>query len=149
MEVTQSNARFNALDTLTVLHSVKIPADFGYAGIKTMGRPISVLAHLKKSIVQVKAETNCLAHALIIAIAKATKDQNYKAYMQGQKIYPKLDQLLAATGISLDNGGGIPELERFQDHFRHYNIVVYTGLKCDEIMFEGRVETAERQPAVR
>ena len=144
-KVTQSNARFNALDTLTVvLHSVKMPADFGYAGIKTMGRPISVLAHLKKSIVQVKAETNCLAHALIIAIAKATKDPNYKAYVQGRKIYPKVAQLLAVTGISLDNGGGIPELERFQDHFRHYKIVVYTGLHGDEIMYEGRVEATER-----
>ena len=144
-EVTQSNARFNALDTLTVvLHSVKMPAGFGCAGIKTMGRPISVLARLMKSIVQIKAETNCLAHALIIAIAKVTKDPNYKSYMQGRKIYPKVDQLLAATGISLDNCGGIPELERFHDRFRHYKIVVYTGLKCDEILFEGLLETAER-----
>ena len=63
--------------------------------------------------------------------------------MHGRKIYPKVDQLLATTGISLDNGGGIPELERFQDHFRHYKIVVYTGLHCDKIMFEGRVEAAE------
>ena len=79
-EITQLNARFNAIDTLTVvLHSVKMPAGFGYAGIKTMGRPISLLAHLKKSIVQVNSENNCLAHAVIIAIAKVTKDPNYKA----------------------------------------------------------------------
>ena len=72
-KVTQSNARFNALDTLTVvLHSVRIPIGFGLPGdgIKTMGRPISVIVHLKKSIVQVKTETNTLAHALIIAIVK-------------------------------------------------------------------------------
>ena len=105
----------------------------GY-GIKTMRRPILVMAHLKKSIVQVKAETNCLAHALIIAIAKVTKDPNYKTYMEGRKLYPRFDQLLAATGISLDSGGGIHELERFQDQLRHYKIVVYTGLNCDEIV---------------
>ena len=64
--------------------------------------------------------------------------------MQGRKIYPKVDQLLATTGISLDKGGGIPELERFQDHFRHHKFVVYTGLHCNEIMFEGCVEAAER-----
>ena len=63
---------------------------------------------------------------------------------KGWKIYPKVEQLLATKGISLDNGGDIPELERFQDHFRHYKIVVYTGLNCDEIMFEGRVESFER-----
>ena len=51
---------------------------------------------------------------------------------------------MAAKGISLDNGGKIPELERFQDHFRHYKIVVYTGLNCDDIMFEGRVDAVER-----
>ncbi len=55
---------------------------------------------------------------------------------------PKVDQLLVTTGISCDNGGGIPEC--FQDHFRQYKIVVYTGLNCDEIMFEGHVETSER-----
>ena len=145
-EVIQSNARFHALDTLTVVvHSVRMPVGFVLQGngIKTMGRPIFIVAHLNKSIVQVKSETNCVAHALIIAIAILTKDPNYKAYIQGRKIYPKVDQLLAATGISLGNGGGIPELERFQDHFRHCEIFVYTGLNCDEIMFEGRVEATE------
>ena len=37
------------------------------------------MAHLKKSTVQVKSETNCLAQALVISSAKATKDPNYKA----------------------------------------------------------------------
>ena len=60
------------------------------------------------------------------------------------EIYPKVVQLVAVTGMSLENGGGIPELERFQDHFGHYKIVVYTGLHFDEIMFERRVEAAER-----
>ncbi len=71
-EVTQSNSRFNALDTLTVvLHSVNIPVGFGshVDGIKSKGRPLSVMAHLKNSIIRVKTETNCLAHALTIAIA--------------------------------------------------------------------------------
>ena len=51
------------------------------------------MAHLKKSIVQVKSETNCLADALIIAIAKVTNDPNYAAYRKGRKIYPKVEQL--------------------------------------------------------
>ena len=109
-----------------------------------MGRPISVMARLNKGIVQVKSETNSLVHAPFIAIAKQTNDHNYKAYRQRQKIYPKVDQLLTATGISLDNGGGIPEIERFQEHLRHYKIVVYTRLNCYEIKFEGRVESTEK-----
>ena len=55
-----------------------------------MGRPLSVKTLLKKSIVQVKSERNFLAHALI-AIAKLTNDPNYKANIQGRKIYPKVD----------------------------------------------------------
>ena len=100
------------------------------------------MAHLKTNIVEVKTETNCLAHALIIAIAKLTNDIDYKAYRQGRKIYHKVDRLNATTEISLDSGG-ITEPECFQDDFRQYKIVVYTGLNCEEIKFEGRVETSE------
>jgi len=50
--VSQSNSRFNALDTLVVnVHSVKMPVGYG-GGIKTMGRPVSVLEHLKETITQ-------------------------------------------------------------------------------------------------
>ena len=59
-------------------------------------------------------------------------------------MYPEVDQLLGTKGISLDNGGRIPEHESFQDHFRQYNFVVYTGLNCDKIMFVGPVESTER-----
>ncbi len=122
-----------------------MPVGFGLRsdGIKIMGRALSVMAHLKNSIVEVKTETNYLAHALIITIAKLPNDPDYKAYIQGRKMYPKVDQLLATTGITLDNGEGNPEREWFQDNFRQYKIVVYTGLNCDEIIFEGRVETSE------
>jgi len=70
-KVSQSKARFNALDTLVVtVHFVTMPMGYGKHAIKSMGRPLSVMAHLKSSIVEVKAEENCLAHALIIAIAR-------------------------------------------------------------------------------
>ena len=38
--------------------------------------------------------------------------------------YPVVQNLLDTTGINLDNGAGIPELIRFQEHFREYEIVV-------------------------
>ena len=45
--VSQSNSRFNVLDTLIVnVHSIKTPVRIG--GMKTMGRPVPVMAHLKK-----------------------------------------------------------------------------------------------------
>jgi hypothetical protein len=83
-----------------------------------MGRQIDNLAHLKRSIVRVNADENCLAHALVIAIAKVENNPNYNSYRRGYKIRPVVRQLLEKTGIDLSKGGGIPELERFQDHFR-------------------------------
>ena len=75
-KVAQSNARYNALDRLIVLmHEVKMPVGFGKNAIKSMGRPISVMAHVKHSTVEFKSDTNCLAHTLIIAIARLTKIQ--------------------------------------------------------------------------
>jgi len=93
-KVSQSNARFNALDTLVVtVHSVTMPAGFG-RGIKTKGRPLSVMAQLKRSIVEVKTVENCLAHAIIFAIARLENDANNKAYRQGRKIRPVVKALL-------------------------------------------------------
>ena len=70
-KVAQSNARFNALDTLVMtVHFVRMPIGHGGDGIATKSKPLELMARLKSSIVQVKAESNCLAHALIIAKQK-------------------------------------------------------------------------------
>ena len=48
-KVSQSNSRFNALDTLVVnVNSVRMPSGFGKRALKSMGRPLSIMAHLKK-----------------------------------------------------------------------------------------------------
>ena len=108
-KVSQANSRFNALDTLVVrVHSVKMPAGFGLVALKSRGRPLSVMAHLKKSIVELMAEENCLAHALLIAIARVDNDANYKAYCQCRKISPVVQALVKETSIDLTNGGGSP-----------------------------------------
>jgi hypothetical protein len=85
-----------------------------------------------------------LAHALIISIARLTKDPNCNSYRRGYKIRVEVDRLLAATGIDLTNGAGIPELTRFQEHFKEYRIVVFAGLNCENIMFDGQVESENR-----
>jgi hypothetical protein len=66
-------------DTLTFgLHSVKIPVGFGYFQT-SKEKPMSVLPHLKRNEVGVNAEENCLAHALLIAVARVTKNPDYTA----------------------------------------------------------------------
>jgi len=86
------------------VNCVKMPLGFGY-GIKTKGSPLSVMAHSKQSIVEVKADNNCLAHALIIANAKVDNDANYKAFRQGRKILPVVRGLLETTSIDLASCG--------------------------------------------
>ena len=143
-KVAQSNARYNAMDRLIVgIHSVKMPVAFGKA-VKYNGRPLSVMAHVKHSIINVKAKTGCLAHAVIIAIARLTRDPNYDSYRDDRKIRPEVQHLLQSTGISLENGGGIREIQQFQDHFSEYKIIVYCGLNCEDIIFEGRVTSEKR-----
>jgi hypothetical protein len=102
------------------------------------------MAHIKTSIIEVKAETNCLSHALVISKVKATNDTNYNSYRRGYKIRPAVQNLLPSTGIDLSQGAGIAETERFQDHFGEYKIVVYEGLTCENIMYEGRVDSPTR-----
>jgi len=80
-----------------------------------------------------------LAHALIIAKAKVDGDSNYESYLRGYKLRPVVDRLLETTGIDLSRGGGVPELMRFQEHFKEYRIVVFGGLNCEDIYFDRQV----------
>jgi hypothetical protein len=63
-KVVHSNSSVNALNKLViVVHSVRMPIGFGGDGTKSKDRPPAVMVHLKRSIVEVKAENNCLARA--------------------------------------------------------------------------------------
>ena len=82
-KVIQSNARFALTDRLEVhLDHVRMPA--GNGRVKTKGRYLDVLSAIKKSIVKVKAAFLCLAHALIIAMAKVNGDSKYDSYKHGK-----------------------------------------------------------------
>jgi len=120
-----------------------MPVGFGKS-VRSKCRPLAEMVHLKRSIIEVKAKSECLAHALIIAIARITKDPIFIAYRRGYKILQKVRDLLQTTGIDQQHGGGIPELQRFQDHFSEYRIVVYGGLKCRDIIFDGQVTSEKR-----
>ena len=72
-------------------------------------------------------------------------DHKYISYRQGRRtILPVVQRLLETTGIDLQKGGGIAEILRFQDHYTEYKIVVYRGLNCDDIIFEGQVTSEKR-----
>ena len=85
-----------------------------------------------------------MVHALVIAKSKVDGDLNYTSYRRGCKIRPVVDRLLETTGIDLLRVGGVPELMRFQEHFKEHRIVVYGGLDCGDITFDGQVEFEKR-----
>jgi hypothetical protein len=67
------------MDKLVIeVHSVKMPVGFGR--LKTKGRPFKELICGKRSVVEVKAEENCLAHAIVLAIAKLNNHPNYESF---------------------------------------------------------------------
>jgi hypothetical protein len=77
---------------INLMHSVKMSVGFGGDGLKTKGRQVDTLAHLKRSVVRVDADKYCLAHALVNAFAKVENDENYKAYNQVRKIRPTVNR---------------------------------------------------------
>ena len=89
------------------VHSVRMPMGLGKRRMKRMSRPLSVMAHLKRSVVEVNVSENCLSHAIIISIAKVENYLNYKAYVQGRKIRPDVQKLLTETGLEVSEDAGI------------------------------------------
>ena len=101
---------------------------FGKRAIKSRRRPLLVM---QASVVEVKASENCLAHAIIILIAQAENNPNYKAYRKDRKIRSVVQNMLAKTGDVLSGGVGIPELIKVIEHFQEYKINVYQVLACE------------------
>jgi hypothetical protein len=73
-----------------------------------------------------------------------SQDPNYISYRKGRKIKPRVDEIITASGVDLTNGGGIPELETLQKYLSDYRIVVYSGLRCENIIFDGHTNSEKR-----
>ena len=91
-----------------------MPAGNGRTAEKTKGRSIDVMSAIKKNIVVVKAGYLCLAHSLIIAIARVNGDPKYKSYRNGYGLKQPVEDLLNASGINLTNGGFLMNLNSFK-----------------------------------
>ncbi len=90
-----------------------------------------------KSIVVVKAAILCLAHALIIAMARVNDDPRCQSYEDGYLLDQPVDELLKAFGVDLSNGGGLEEHQHFQDYLSDCKIIVYDGLSPDRLILTG------------
>jgi hypothetical protein len=98
---------------------------------KTKELSLNVFSAIKRSVVVVKAAVLCLAHALIIAMARVNGDLMYASYRHGYGSKEPVQDLLNAPGVDLSNGGGFRELEHFQEYLSDYKIIVFDGLHPD------------------
>ena len=137
-KVVPSNARFGPSDRHEVnLDHVRMPAGNGRTVEKTKGRFLNVLSAIRKSIVVVKAKFLCLAHALIIVMARVICDPKYASYRERYGLKKPVENLLSASSVQLTNGGCLKELEQFQKYLSGYKIIVYDGLSPDRVIFSG------------
>ena len=114
-KVIQNNATFGLSDRLEVhLDHVRMPV--GNGGVKTEGRFLAILSAIKTSIVVVKAAFLCLAHALVIAMAKVNSDSKNELYRHGKALKKLVEELLKVSGVDLSNGGDLEELQQFQEY---------------------------------
>jgi hypothetical protein len=95
-----------------------MPVGNGNGGVKTKGRSLDVLSAIKRSIVVVKAAFLCLAHALVIAIARVNSDPKYASYRNGYGLKNPVEELFKVSGVDLSNGGGLEELQQFKTTFQ-------------------------------
>ena len=124
-KVIQSNARFGLSDHLEVhLDHVRMPVGNGKTAEKSKGRSLDLLSAIKKSIVKVKAALNCLAYALIVAMARVIGDPKYQSYRDGRGLKKPVENLLKASGVELCNGGGFRNFGSIKTTFRTTKIFV-------------------------
>ena len=122
-KVFQSNDRFGQIDRLAVhLDHVRMSAGKGREKMKR--RSLDLLSATKRSIVVVKAALLCLAHVLIIAMARVNDDPKYKSYKNGSGLKERVEEFLMASGADLSNGGCLEELQNLQEYVSDYKIVV-------------------------
>ena len=142
-KVIQSNAEFALTNRLEV-HMDHVRMPIGNGREKTKGRSFDLLSAIKKSIVIVQAAFLCLAHALIIDMARVNNDPKYASYRDGYALHKPIEELLNASGVDLFNGGGFEELQQFQQYLSDYKIIVFDGLYPNMVMFSGNSISAKK-----
>jgi hypothetical protein len=68
-------------------------------------------------------------------MAQVNGDPKYKSYRNGYGIDGPVEEHLKNSAVDLSDGGGLEELEQFQDHLSDYQIIGYDGLSPDRLIF--------------
>ena len=140
--VIQSNRDFRLNDTVTVdIIHVEAPQGSGRSKRTTLN--IREHLHKKGSVVTIKNNDNlCLAHALVVAIAKIEKDPRYKLLTNsGKRAQEKKARELHEAANVPFGPCGIPEVEMFQKYLTNYEINIVSGNHNSSIIYPPKPST--------
>ncbi|KAK4883382.1 hypothetical protein RN001_006701 [Aquatica leii] len=137
-KIMQSNAQFFAHDVLTMqMDKVRLPLG---CGRKTMsGMPFDEFSIRKKGIITVvNNDKDCLAYALVLAIAYKTRDPEFNNMVLNKSIlHTRVQNLCIESEVNLSQGGSYREIQKLQNYLTGYTIVVYNSRRGETTYFEG------------
>ncbi|XP_072161912.1 uncharacterized protein [Bemisia tabaci] len=149
-KVLNSNENFLLAGRVNVKFTVlKMPIDRGnnritQARIKSL--TLERLLNRKHACINIRNNDNCcLARALMLTIAHVDQFDgpaaraHYRAIKQHNRPYQTWHamELCRGADVNLCNGGGIPEIRKFQDFLLDYTITVWSHRAGRETLFEG------------
>ncbi|KAK5650288.1 hypothetical protein RI129_001317 [Pyrocoelia pectoralis] len=139
-KVMQSNASFFSSDLL-VLNVDRVTIPVGYGRKNLTGLKFEDFCRAKRQgiiVVPASNDNNCLARALILAIAFRNNDPMRSSMETGCPLLQRRAMQLCQSGsVDLSQGGSYQHIQSFQNHLASYTIVVYNSRVGDSVYFEG------------
>ena len=141
--VIQSNQDFRLNDTVTVdIIHVEAPQGSGRSKRTTLN--IREYLHKKGSVITINNNDDnlCLAHALVVAVARIEKDPNYKTLIKPKSGTQQMKAMDLHHAANVPFGPcGLPEVDLFQKHLTNYEINIVSANHNDSIMYPPRPST--------
>jgi hypothetical protein len=138
-KVIQSNEKFG-LDEITITRHHVANNKGGHVDKKKFALLDSNMYALhKRSCIRIINDGNdCLAHALVVAIARIESSKKAAILRESKnKRQEAADKLCRDANVDLSNGGGRLELEKIQEFLHGYKISVYADGEGRELFYIG------------
>ena len=137
-KVVQSNEEFRLNDTVNIdILRVQMPQGSGKSKLKRKTWNIREYLQEKQTVITINNKDDlCLARALVVAIARIENDPRYKQITNSSRPLQRerAFDLHEAAGVPL-GPCGLKEVDLFQQHLVHYQIIVVSGDQNNAIIY--------------
>ena len=138
-KVVQSNEEFRLNDEVNIdILRVQMPQGSGKSNLKRTTYDLREYLKKKQSVICINnKDDTCLARALVVAIARIEKDPRYKHITKSSRPLQRERALSLhqAAGVPFDIPCGLKEVDLFQQHLVHYQIIVVSGDQNNTIIY--------------